>query len=155
MYYVFCDGGAAPTNPGPTACGVVIRTPEGSTRELAKFCGHGTNQTAELDAAILGLVSVPEGADVILTSDSQYVIKGISEWRKGWEARGWRNANKKPISNKDRWLTLFGLVDKRNVNCNWVRGHNGHPENERCDSMVTDALISHGYITNSDEQPGS
>jgi ribonuclease HI len=154
-YEVYCDGAAAPTNPGPSSLGVVIIPAGQPPEEYSQFLGHGTNQTAELNAAIFGLSRTLEGSTVKLTSDSQYVLKGLTEWRNGWEARGWRNANKKPIANKDLWLKLFRLYDLRAVTTEWVRGHNGHDMNERCDQLATDALIRIGVIAHADEQPGS
>lgn len=138
---IYSDGGCAPHNPGPAAWGVVCEPPGGSTpTDHCGFIGPGTNQIAELQAAIEGLRLTPEGAHVTLVSDSQYVIKGINEWRKGWERRGWRNTQGQPVANADRWRVLFALVDSRKLTARWVRGHNGHPQNERADSLVAQAL---------------
>jgi ribonuclease HI len=115
-------------------------------REMSGFLGHGTNQTAELNAAIHSLRSLPENVTAILVSDSQYVLKGLTEWRKGWEARGWKNSQKKPIANKALWISLFSEYDKRKVTCKWVRGHNGQEHNERADTLATMALIDAGAL---------
>lgn len=155
-YIVHCDGAAAPTNPGPSSIGVTLHTAENLLLgEVSKFLGHGTNQTAELNAAIHGLQMTPIRSSVLLVSDSQYVLKGLTEWRAGWEARGWRNSQKKPVANKDLWVQLFHEYDMREVECQWVRGHSGNVHNERCDELATAALIKAGAISSADEQPGS
>lgn len=147
-FTITCDGAAAPTNPGPSSYGFVKVTWDGSIevdkQESKLFLGWGTNQTAELTAAIHGLRSVPEGVEVKLVSDSQYVLNGITDWRVGWERNGYRTAKKKPIANRGLWLDLFKEVDLRRVTCEWVRGHSGHPENERADELATLALIEAG-----------
>lgn len=157
QYVVYCDGAAAPTNPGPSSYGCVIMPwlAKEDSKELSGYLGWGTNQTAELNAAIEGLKATPEGAQVLLVSDSQYVLKGLTEWRAGWLARGWRNANKKPVANKELWVELFKQYDSRKVTCQWVRGHTGVAGNERCDFLATQVLIDQGMITNAEEQPGS
>lgn len=121
---------------------------------MSIFLGHGTNQTAELNAAIHGLRAVPVGVRVLLFSDSQYVLKGLTEWREGWEKRCWKNASKKPVANKDLWVQLFAEYDSRNVTCKWVKGHSGIPGNERADELATKALIDNGVIADATEQPG-
>lgn len=140
VWHVYTDGGCAPTNPGPCAWAAVVRAPNAAPTEHYAFIGHGTNQIAELTGALEGLKRTPVGAEVRLVSDSQYVLKGISEWRKGWERRGWRNAKGEPVANETLWRKLFELVDQRKVQVQWVRGHNGHPENERCDELAGYAL---------------
>jgi ribonuclease HI len=139
---VYSDGGCAPSNPGPAGWGAVIVAPHGAQIERFGFIGPGTNQIAELTAAIEGLSETPEGSSVELVSDSQYVLKGISEWREGWVRRGYRNAQGSPIANLELWQTLFELVDDRRVTVQWVRGHTGHPENERADELATYAISS-------------
>lgn len=140
-WVAYTDGACAPTNPGPAAWGAVVIAPDGRTEtDHCGFIGHGTNQIAELTAAIEGLERVPAGASVELVSDSQYVLKGISEWRAGWERRGFRNAKGEPVANLALWKRLFGLVDARRVTTRWVRGHNGEPYNERADALANEAL---------------
>lgn len=143
IWTVYSDGGCAPSNPGPCAWGAVCEPPAPAVPfEGAGFIGHGTNQIAELVAATEGLKMTPEGAAVQLVSDSQYVLRGISEWRAGWERRGWRNSRGEPVANAERWRALFQLVDAREVSVRWVRGHNGHPQNERCDQLAAAALAA-------------
>jgi ribonuclease HI len=142
-WIVYTDGACAPSNPGPCAWGVYLVAPgsdEHAGAEHHGFIGFGTNQIAELTAAIEGLTRVPEGAPVELVSDSQYVLKGLTEWRKGWERRGFRNAKGKPVSNLALWQRLFDVADARRVAVRWVRGHNGHLHNERVDGLANRAL---------------
>lgn len=140
-WVAYTDGACAPTNPGPAAWGAVILAPDGGETEHARgFIGHGTNQIAEITAAIEGLLRVPEGAPVELVSDSQYVLKGLSEWRKGWERRNWRNSKNEPVANQDLWRTLFAIADARRVSVRWVRGHNGDLHNELADRLANEAL---------------
>jgi len=141
-YTVYTDGGCRPTNPGPAGWGIIVVDGGTVIEEAGGFIGHGTNQIAELEAAIQGLRRTPEGATVELVSDSEYVLKGLSEWRRGWEGRGWRTAAGKPVANKDRWQLLFALADKRTVRTRWVKGHNGDAFNERADGLATKAITT-------------
>lgn len=139
-WILYTDGGTAPTNPGPSAWGAVLQSPTGELRRMNGFLGQGTNQVAELSAALNGLRAVPEGAHVQLFSDSQYVIKGISEWRAGWQRNGWRNSANKTISNLELWRALFAEVDKRRVEAKWVKGHADDPMNNLADELATAAI---------------
>jgi len=137
----YTDGACAPTNPGPAAWGAVILGPDGQTLEQARgYIGRGTNQIAEITAALEGLLRVPEGVVVELVSDSQYVLKGLSEWRAGWERRGFRNSKNEPVANLELWKKLFAVADRRRVKVRWVRGHNGDVLNERADALANQAL---------------
>ncbi len=137
----YTDGACAPSNPGPAGWGAVLIEPGGSPpTEHYGFIGHGTNQIAELYAAIEGLARVPAGAQVELVSDSQYVLKGLSEWRAGWERKGFRNSKGDTVANLDLWRKLFALADERTVSVRWVRGHNGDHFNERADALANTAL---------------
>jgi ribonuclease HI len=140
-WVAYTDGACAPSNPGPAAWGAVILRPDGRDVEHARgFIGHGTNQIAEITAAIEGLGRVPEGATVELVSDSQYVLKGLSEWRKGWERKNWRNSKNEPVANLELWKRLFAVADARRVSVRWVRGHNGDTHNETADRLANEAL---------------
>ena len=119
---------------------MLIEPGTGAESDHFGFIGHGTNQIAELTAAIEGLARVPAGAAVELVSDSQYVLKGISEWRAGWERRGWRNSKGEPVANLALWKQLFALADARKVSVRWVRGHNGDRCNEKADALANKAL---------------
>jgi ribonuclease HI len=140
-WVVYADGACAPSNPGPAGWGLVLIAPDGrSESDHFGFIGPGTNQIAELTAAIEGLSRVPAGAAVELVSDSQYVLKGLGEWRAGWERRGFRNAKGEPVANLGLWKRLFALADARRVSTRWVRGHNGDVYNERADALAGQAL---------------
>lgn len=141
MWTAYTDGACAPTNPGPSAWGAVIMPPDGATPTRARgFIGHGTNQIAEITAAIEGLSRVPPGTRVELVSDSQYVLKGLTEWRAGWERRGYRNSKNEPVANLELWKRLFAVADARRVTVRWVRGHNGDVNNELADALANEAL---------------
>jgi ribonuclease H len=140
-WVAYTDGACAPTNPGPAAWGVVVFAPDGAeTAADNGFIGPGPNQIAEITAAIEGVSPRPEGAAVELVSDSQYVLKGLSEWRTGWERRGFRNAKGDPVANLELWKRLFAVADARKVSVRWVRGHQGNVNNERADRLAVAAL---------------
>jgi len=140
-WIAFTDGACAPSNPGPAGWGAVVITPDGQNEtDHYGFIGHGTNQIAELTAAIEGLSLVPAGDSVELVSDSQYVLKGLTEWRAGWERKGFRNSKGEPVANLGLWKRLFALADERSVKTRWVRGHNGDKYNERADALANTAL---------------
>lgn len=142
MNWMVCaDGACAPTNPGPSGWGaVLIDLDRGIETDHYGFIGHGTNQVAELMAGIEGLSRTPVGAKVELVSDSQYVLKGLTEWRAGWERNGFRNAKKEPVANQALWIRLFAAADARRVTTRWVKGHNGHAHNERADELANRSL---------------
>lgn len=146
MHWVaYTDGACAPTNPGPAAWGAVLIAPDGQTvTSCYGFIGHGTNQIAEITAALEGLRRTPEGAQVELVSDSQYVLKGLTEWRKGWERKGWRNSKGEVVANLELWQRLFAMADARKVTTRWVRGHNGDRYNEQADALANEALRVRG-----------
>jgi ribonuclease HI len=147
-WVAYTDGACAPSNPGPSGWGAVVIAPDGVTEtDHYGFIGPGTNQIAELTAAIEGLTVVPEGASVELVSDSQYVLKPLSEWRAGWERKGFRNSKGEPVANLALWKRLFALADARKVTTRWVRGHNGDVYNERADVLANTALRVKGRST--------
>lgn len=141
-WVAYTDGACAPSNPGPAGWGAVVIAPDGRESEHFGYIGIGTNQIAELTAAIEGLARVPEGSPVELVSDSQYVLKGLSEWRAGWERKGYRNAAGKPVANLALWQALFAAADARRVRVRWVRGHAGDRCNEIADALANRALAS-------------
>lgn len=144
-WVAYTDGACAPSNPGPSGWGAVVLPPNAQAGvEHFGFIGPGTNQIAELTAAIEGLKRVPAGASVELVSDSQYVLKGISEWRTGWERKGFRNSKGEVVANLALWKQLFAIVDARKVSTRWVRGHNGDVHNERADALANLALRIRG-----------
>lgn len=138
-YHVYTDGGADP-NPGPGGWGAVVIDQEtGGTSELSGAEARSTNNRMELTAAIRALESVPEGAPIDLYTDSIYVKKGITEWLRGWIARGWKRKTGK-LQNEDLWRRLAELTASRNVSWHWLKGHSGHRHNERADALATAAI---------------
>lgn len=135
---VFTDG-ACEGNPGPGGWGAVVRM-EGEERELSGGERNTTNNRMELSAAIEALKTLPDCAGVVLMTDSQYVQKGITEWIRNWKKNGWKNASKQPVKNADLWIELDALNQKHTIEWRWVRGHAGHPENERCDELARKAI---------------
>lgn len=136
---VYSDGGCK-GNPGPAGWGVVVVAGGKQVLEAAGYIGSKTNQVAELEAAIQGLMLTAPGAEVELVSDSQYVLKGLSEWRAGWERRGFTNSVGDPVANQDYWTRLYAVADARKVKVRWVRGHSGDQFNERCDKLASAAI---------------
>ncbi len=135
---IFTDG-ACSGNPGPGGYGVILRFGT-AEKELSGGDAHTTNNRMELLGVITALRALKEPCDVTITTDSQYVVNGITKgWAAGWRARGWKRSNKEPAINPDLWGELLDLCDRHTVRFNWVRGHNGHPENERCDRLAVAA----------------
>lgn len=134
---VFTDG-ACSGNPGPGGWGVVLRF--GSVeKELSGGEKNTTNNRMELTAAIKGLSALKEPCKVRLVTDSKYVADGITKgWAQSWKNNGWRKADKKPALNVDLWEELLELIEKHEVIIDWVKGHAGHPENERCDKLAVE-----------------
>ena len=134
---IFTDGGCS-GNPGIGGWGALLRygTHE---KELSGNASDTTNNQMELTAVIRALSELKEPCEVMLYSDSQYVIKGMTEWLIGWKNKGWKGADKKPVKNLELWQELDALSQKHRITWNWVKGHAGHPENERCDRLATTA----------------
>ena len=135
---VFTDGGCR-GNPGPGGWGAVIRF-GGHERELRGSEESTTNNRMELLAAISALEAMTEPWVVILTTDSNYVKDGITRWIRNWKANGWKTAAKKPVKNKDLWERLDAECLRHQVDWRWVKGHAGHPENERADGLANLAM---------------
>ena len=132
---LFTDG-ACSGNPGPGGWGAILRfgTYE---KELSGGEKHTTNNRMELTAVIEGLLALKEPCNVILTTDSKYVADGIGRgWAANWKKNGWRKADKKPALNPDLWDELLRLCDIHTLSINWIKGHAGHTENERCDALA-------------------
>jgi ribonuclease HI len=132
--------GACSGNPGPGGWAFILRHPA-SGKEIKRSGGERetTNNRMEMTAVLEGLRALTRASVVELYSDSQYVLKGLNEWLKGWKAKGWKTADKKPVKNQDLWMELDALKAKHSVTFHWVRGHNEHPENEECDRMAVEA----------------
>ena len=131
---IFTDG-ACSGNPGPGGWGTILRA-KGKEKELFGGEPDTTNNRMELMAAIRGLEELKWDCQVVLYTDSTYVQKGITEWLPGWKARGWRTADKKPVKNDDLWQRLEQAAKRHQVTWKWVKGHAGHPENERADQLA-------------------
>ncbi len=131
---IFTDG-ACRGNPGPGGWGAVLRY-RGKERQLHGGEAHTTNNRMELLAVIEALRALTRTAAVCVTTDSQYVKNGITQWIHGWKRNGWKTANKKPVKNEDLWRALDELVAQHDVEWVWVKGHSGHPENELADQLA-------------------
>ncbi len=143
---IFSDG-ACSGNPGPGGWGTLLR--QGNTvKELSGYAAETTNNRMELIGAIEGLAALKRPCQVHLTTDSQYVKKGITEWIHNWVKKGWKNSQKKDVANRDLWEQLLEQTRKHDVQWHWVRGHAGHAENERCDELAR-AAIANGQRGNS------
>ena len=138
MVEIYTDG-ACRGNPGPGGWGVVLRF-KGREKTLYGGESHTTNNRMELMAAIAGLEALKRSSRVALTTDSQYVKRGITEWLTDWKRRGWKTADRKPVKNVDLWQRLDEAVGKHQVRWHWVRGHTGHVDNERADALANQAI---------------
>ena len=137
--HLFTDG-ACSGNPGPGGWGLILRHPAtGKEIERSGAEANTTNNRMELMAAIEGLALLTRPSVVELYSDSQYVLKGLKEWLSSWKRRGWKTADKKPVKNVELWQRLDELAQKHDVRMHWIRGHQGHPENERADRLAVKA----------------
>lgn len=134
---LFTDG-ACLGNPGPGGWAFILRRPDtGDPVESAGGEDRTTNNRMELTAVIRGLESLDAPTAVTLVGDSEYVLKGLTEWMPGWKRRNWRKADRKPVLNADLWKQLDDLMQRHEVRVQWVRGHTGHAENERCDELAS------------------
>ena len=131
---IYSDG-ACKGNPGPGGWGALLKW-NGHERELFGGEGNTTNNRMELLAVIKALESINRACQIEVYTDSQYVQKGIAEWITSWKRRGWKTADKKPVKNVDLWQRLDTLAAGHRVTWHWVRGHAGHPENERADQLA-------------------
>lgn len=135
---MFTDG-ACRGNPGPGGWGVLLRFND-HEKTLYGAEAATTNNRMELMAAIKGLESLKRPCKVRLTTDSQYVMKGIQEWMDNWKRRGWKTATRKPVKNVDLWQRLDRIAREHDIEWRWVRGHSGHPENEQADMLANKAI---------------
>ncbi len=131
---IFSDG-ACKGNPGVGGWGALLRIGE-TEKELFGGEANTTNNRMELMAVIQALTALTRPCEVLIHTDSQYVMKGMMEWIEGWKAKGWKTAAKQPVKNDDLWKTLDKLVAMHDVDWRWVKGHSGHPENERADQLA-------------------
>jgi ribonuclease HI len=131
---IFTDG-ACSGNPGPGGWGAVLRY-DGHEKDIYGGERLTTNNRMELMAAIMALEGLKRPVKVRVHTDSQYLRNGITEWIRGWKRNGWRTADKKPVKNVDLWQRLEAALERHAVSWHWVRGHAGHPENERADALA-------------------
>jgi ribonuclease HI len=132
---VFTDG-ACLGNPGPGGYAAIV-TIAGEEQIIVGRDRATTNNKMEMTAAIKALQAVPQSLPIVIHTDSQYVINGATKWLRGWKAKGWRKADGKPVLNQNLWVQMDALLVGRKITWNWVKGHAGHPENERVDGLAT------------------
>ncbi len=135
---IFTDG-ACSGNPGPGGWGAILRY-NGVEKELSSGEAATTNNRMELMAAIMALEALKKPAQVRLHTDSKYVMEGMTKWLPNWIARGWKTADKKPVKNVDLWQRFQAAIAPHDVKFVWVKGHSGHPENERADQLAVAAI---------------
>jgi ribonuclease HI len=135
---IYSDG-ACRGNPGPGGWGAVLRHGE-QVKEIFGGEVMTTNNRMELMAAIQALSILKKPCQVVLTTDSEYVRRGITEWIHQWKRRGWRNSKKQPVKNQDLWQHLDDEVTRHQIEWRWVKGHSGHPENERADQLANQGI---------------
>ena len=135
---MFTDG-ACSGNPGPGGWGVILRA-KGAERELSGGDHATTNNRMEMMAVIQGLAALKVSSAITLYTDSRYVLDGATKWLKNWKRNGWKTADKKPVKNDDLWRLLEVEMARHDISWEWVRGHDGHPENERADALAKGAI---------------
>ena len=142
---MFTDG-ACKGNPGVGGWGVLIKS-SNYINELKGYEQLTTNNRMELIAVIEGIKSIEKNANIEITTDSKYVKNGINLWIDNWKKNGWKTSSKKPVKNKELWLDLDKLVQNYNIEWKWVKGHSGHPGNERADQLANAAILDFFSIT--------
>jgi ribonuclease HI len=135
---IYTDG-ACKGNPGPGGWGALLRF-NGKEKTMKGAEAHTTNNRMELTAAIKALEALTRFCEVDLYTDSQYLRQGMTEWLAQWKKRGWRNAKKEPVKNVDLWQMLDDLAQRHTIRWHWVKGHDGHPENELADTLANQAI---------------
>ncbi len=150
---IYTDGSCL-GNPGPGGYGVVLRYQQ-HQKEMSAGYQQTTNSRMELLAAIVGLESLKQPCDVDLTTDSQYVRLGITQWLANWKKNNWKTSQKEPVKNQDLWRRLDAACQGHKVNWHWVKGHAGHPENERCDELARVAATHQATEVDEGFQPSN
>lgn len=135
---IYTDG-ACSGNPGPGGWGAILRF-QGNEKELSGGQPSTTNNQMELQAAIEALKALKESCVVDLYTDSQYLRQGITQWIHNWKRNGWKTSDKKPVKNQELWVALDDLVKTHSITWHWLKGHAGHPENERCDELARNEI---------------
>jgi len=134
ILYIYTDG-ACKGNPGPGGWGAVLKYTD-NVKEIKGFAPATTNNIMELTAVIEALRSLTRPCDIIITTDSNYVKDGITNWIHTWKTKGWKTADKRPVKNKELWQILEEETKRHKIKWEWVKGHSGHPENERADELA-------------------
>ena len=142
LVQIFTDG-ACKGNPGPGGWGAIMIYGD-HVKELNGYSAETTNNIMELTAVIEALKSLTRPCAIILTTDSNYVKDGITQWIHNWKKKNWKTANKQPVKNKECWLQLDVEVQRHQIEWKWVKGHSGHPENERADELANEAVEDNG-----------
>ena len=135
---IFTDG-ACKGNPGPGGWGAILQYGD-NLKELKGFSRNTTNNIMELTAVIEALKTLTRSCEIIVTTDSNYVKNGITKWIHSWKQKGWKTSSKKPVKNKELWIELDYLNQQHDIEWKWVKGHSGHPENERADELANIAI---------------
>jgi len=135
---IYTDG-ACRGNPGIGGWGAILKY-DNKIKEIKGFSKETTNNIMELTAVIKSLKELNRPCDIIITTDSNYVKDGITKWIHNWKRNGWKTANKKPVKNKNLWVELNDLVIEHKINWKWIKGHSGHPDNERADQLANEAI---------------
>lgn len=135
---IFTDG-ACKGNPGPGGWGAILRY-RNTEKELNGYAPETTNNIMELTAVIEALKTLSRSCPIVITTDSNYVKDGITKWIHNWKLKGWKTAARKPVKNKELWIALDELVENHDITWKWVKGHSGHPENERADDLANEAI---------------
>ncbi|MGB0894711.1 MAG: ribonuclease HI [Parashewanella sp.] len=149
LIHIFTDGSCL-GNPGPGGYGIVMKY-KSHLKEMSGGFALTTNNRMELLAPIIALEALKEPCKIVLTSDSQYMRQGITQWIHGWKKKGWKTANRTPVKNVDLWQRLDAAQETHHIDWKWVKGHAGHIENEQCDKLARDAAeanptdIDEGY----------
>ena len=138
ILYIYTDG-ACKGNPGPGGWGAVLKYTD-NVKEIKGFAPDTTNNIMELTAVIEALRSLTRPCNIIITTDSNYVKDGITDWIHTWKTKGWKTAGKKPVKNKKLWQALEEETNRHKIKWKWVKGHSGHPENERADELANIAV---------------
>jgi ribonuclease HI len=139
QYTVYSDGACA-GNPGPGGWGTIVAFPDGHEEEFSGGEPQTTNNRMEMMAVLQGLSRIPNDSAARVVTDSQYVVNGAKSWLASWKRKGWRTSTGKSVLNRDLWESIDAELERLALVWEWVRGHAGHPENERCDQLARNAI---------------
>lgn len=138
---VITTDGACKGNPGPGGWAAILQW-NGTEKTLSGAEMGTTNNRMEMTAALKALEAMKKPADITLVTDSRYLLEGMTQWMHGWKRNGWRNASKQPVKNADLWMALDAAARAHRIRWEWVRGHSGHPMNERADALANEAIAA-------------